>query len=95
MMFTNKYYMLLCFYNILYMIIFLLCLILLVAYFTLLERKVISGVQLRRGPDFVGFFGILQPIADALKLLFKEFVFVKLSYSILFILSPLWVFFLV
>ncbi len=50
-------------------------LILCVAYLTYAERRVIGLMQLRRGPNVVGPFGLLQPIADAVKLLFKEPIF--------------------
>ena len=46
-----------------------------IAYLTLAERKVIGFMQVRIGPNRVGYFGLLQPIADGVKLLFNEIVF--------------------
>src|SRR5215813_3664301 len=43
-----------------------------VAYLTLLERKFMSWIQLRVGPDRVGYWGLLQPVADGIKMIFKE-----------------------
>ena len=48
-----------------------------VAYLTYAERKVIAAMQLRRGPNVVGFMGLPQPLADGLKLFFKETVKLK------------------
>lgn len=64
-------------------------LILSVAYLTLAERRIIGFMQLRRGPNVVGIFGLLQPIADAVKLLFKEMIIPTAANKFLFILAPI------
>ena len=63
-------------------------LILAVAYLTYIERKVIAAMQLRIGPNYVGPFGLLQPIADALKLLHKEPIIPTKANPVLFLSAP-------
>jgi len=65
-----------------------------VAYFTLAERKVIASIQRRRGPSVVGIWGLLQPLADGLKLLVKETVLPSNANTILFIIAPILTFLL-
>jgi NADH-quinone oxidoreductase subunit H len=65
-----------------------------VAYLTLAERKVLAAMQLRRGPNVVGPFGLLQPFADAIKMLMKETIVPSGASRFLFILAPMLLFML-
>jgi NADH-quinone oxidoreductase subunit H len=65
-----------------------------VAYTTLLERKLMAGIQRRRGPNVVGIYGLLQPLADGLKLFLKETVIPNNANAMIFIFSPILTFFL-
>nr|P48899.1 RecName: Full=NADH-ubiquinone oxidoreductase chain 1; AltName: Full=NADH dehydrogenase subunit 1 [Cyanidium caldarium]CAA88775.1 NADH dehydrogenase subunit 1 [Cyanidium caldarium] len=69
-------------------------LIIAIAYLTLIERKIIGSIQKRKGPNIVGIFGLLQPIADGLKLLLKETSLPNSANIFIFIIAPILTFFL-
>jgi len=60
-----------------------------VAYFTLAERKIMGSIQRRRGPNVIGYLGLLQPLADGLKLFAKETVLPSNANTFLFLLAPM------
>src|ERR1700681_2599071 len=60
-----------------------------VAYVTVAERKTMASMQRRIGPNIVGYYGLLQAFADALKLLLKEYIAPTQSNMILFFLGPI------
>ncbi len=70
---------------------FVLCLILLTgfAYLTLYERRALARMQVRVGPNRAGYQGLLQPIADAVKLIFKEELTPARVYKVVFVLAPI------
>lgn len=63
-----------------------------VAMFTLLERQILAALQRRQGPNVVGFYGILQPITDGIKLILKETVIPRSSDTFIFIFAPIFTF---
>lgn len=63
-----------------------------VAYFTIAERKIMGAVQRRRGPNIVGFMGLLQPLADGLKLFVKETTLPTSANTSVFLFAPSFIF---
>ncbi len=64
-------------------------LLIMVAYLTYAERKVLAAIQVRKGPNVVGPFGLLQPFADALKMLMKETIIPSGANRFLFLIAPM------
>jgi len=75
-------------YNVLEVIIVLVPILMTVAFVTIVERKVMASMQRRCGPNAVGIWGIMQPFADALKLLVKEIIIPRQANRLLFVLGP-------
>lgn len=63
-----------------------------VAYFTHIERKLLGAIQRRRGPNVVGVFGLMQPLADGFKFLVKEIVLPSNSNKFIFLMAPVFTF---
>ena len=65
-----------------------------VAYFTIAERKIMGAIQLRRGPNVIGYIGLLQPLADGAKLFAKETIIPNSANEQLFLIAPFMALFL-
>jgi NADH-quinone oxidoreductase subunit H len=75
-------------------LIIIIPLLIAVAYFTLAERKIMGSIQRRRGPNVIGYLGLLQPLADGLKLFVKETILPSNANLAVFLFAPLLTFFL-
>lgn len=78
--------------TVIYYLALVLPLLLAIAFFTLVERHIIASVQRRQGPNVTGIFGLLQPVTDGVKLIFKESVLPKSSNLLIFFFAPIFTF---
>jgi NADH-ubiquinone oxidoreductase chain 1 len=87
-LFNKKMFMIPTIVSLIEVVLVLVPALLAVAYVTVAERKTMASMQRRLGPNVVGYYGLLQAFADALKLLLKEYVAPTQANMILFFLGP-------
>src|SRR4029453_2597516 len=75
--------------TVVYILLIIIPLLLCVAYLTYAERKVMAAVQIRRGPNVFGPWGLLQPLADGVKLVFKETIIPTTANRVVFMIAPM------
>ena len=75
-------------------IILVICVIVRVAFLTLLERKILGYIQIRKGPNKLGLIGLFQPFRDAIKLFCKEQIYLYISNYFVYYLCPFFLFFI-
>ena len=78
--------------NLIKVLVIIIPLLLSVAYYTHIERKILGAVQRRRGPNVVGAYGLLQPLSDGLKLFLKEIIIPSNANSFIFTMAPALIF---
>jgi NADH:ubiquinone oxidoreductase subunit H len=69
-------------------LILIVCLLINIAFYTVAERKVMGSIQRRKGPNVVGFFGMLQPLVDGAKLIWKEIIIPGQASNFIFLFAP-------
>jgi len=75
--------------NLINILIIIVPLLIAVAFLTLAERKILGSMQLRKGPNVVGVYGLLQPFSDGIKLFSKEAILPSHANLAIFILGPI------
>ena len=86
--------MLIILYTLLKILSIVIPLLIAVAYFTLAERKIMGSIQRRKGPNVIGYLGLLQPLADGLKLFTKETILPSNANLVIFLIAPMLTFIL-
>jgi NADH-quinone oxidoreductase subunit H len=76
-------------FSIIYALLIVAPLLIAVAFFTVAERKIMGSIQRRRGPNVIGVWGLLQALADGLKLVLKEIIIPSNANSFILVAAPI------